>query len=77
MMHSPLYSMNTLFSQLGLANENADIKKFVEEHAPLPPELELDEAPFWTPSQAALLREALSNDADWAEVVDQLNASLR
>ena len=36
----------------------------------------LSEAAFWTPAQAAFLREEILNDADWAEVIDQLNAEL-
>jgi hypothetical protein len=31
---------------------------------------------FWTPAQAGLLREALSVDADWTDVVDRLNLAL-
>jgi hypothetical protein len=34
-------------------------------------------APFWTSSQAAFIREALSANSDWAEIVDQLKACLR
>ena len=37
----------------------------------------LADAPCWTPAQAAFLREEILEDADWAEVVDQLDARLR
>ena len=42
----------------------------------LPDSLPLADAPFWTPAQAALLREALNQDADWAEAADELAARL-
>jgi hypothetical protein len=38
--------------------------------------MRLAEAPYWTPSQATFLREALSQDAEWAVVVDQLSKAL-
>lgn len=37
----------------------------------------LEDAPFWSISQATLLREQIILDADWAEIVDQLNKDLR
>jgi len=66
-----------LFSQLGLADDPAGIAEFIRAHAPLDPAVRLEDAPFWTPAQASLLREELQEDAEWAEVVDQLNAALR
>lgn len=66
-----------LFAQLGLPSGEADIALFLRQHAPLPPEIHLSEAPFWTPTQAGLLREKKQEDADWAELVDQLDAALR
>ncbi|TBT33456.1 DUF2789 family protein, partial [Vibrio parahaemolyticus] len=35
------------------------------------------EASFWTHSQAAFLKQAIEEDADWAELVDQLDVMLR
>ncbi|MCW5637448.1 MAG: DUF2789 family protein, partial [Rubrivivax sp.] len=32
---------------------------------------------FWSPAQARFLREEVAEDADWAELVDQLNLMLR
>lgn len=55
----------------------AGIGEFLEAHAPLPADVLLADAPFWTPSQATLLREELLEDADWAEVIDRLNSALR
>lgn len=37
----------------------------------------MEEAPFWTAAQSRLLSELIWQDADWAEVADQLNAVLR
>ncbi|WP_341676742.1 DUF2789 domain-containing protein [Niveibacterium sp. SC-1] len=76
-METPLHSMANLFAQLGLPQDPAAIDAFIASHAPLPDDIALAEAKFWTPAQAALLREALRADADWAEVVDQLSVRLR
>lgn len=76
-MESSYHRFSELFAQLGLPNDPASIAAFVRRHAPLPAGTLLHEAPFWTPAQAALLREELQEDADWAEVVDQLNVALR
>lgn len=76
-MHSTAYSLNTLFAQLGLDDSDVDIDRFIRLHAPIPMHFRLWEAPCWNTGQAALLREELANDADWAEIIDQLNALLR
>jgi len=52
------------------------VDQFIASHAPLPEALPLDQAPFWTPAQAAFLREEILEDADWAPAVDSLNARL-
>jgi hypothetical protein len=39
--------------------------------------IRIEDAIFWSPSQAALLRETIQDDADWCGVVDQLNLALR
>ena len=52
------------------------IAAFIAEHRPLEEEYRLEDAPFWTESQAQLLRETIVEDADWAEVVDHLDASM-
>ena len=69
--------MTDLFSQLGLPNGDSDIKRFLEAHRPLPIEVRLADAPFWSVAQMQFLREEIDEDADWAEVVDQLNLMLR
>ena len=76
-METPIHSMNSLFKQLGLPSETAEVDAFIAFHRPLPDHCLLHEAAFWTASQAAFLAEEIEDDADWAEVVDELNARLR
>ena len=76
-MDTPLHRFHDLFAQLGLPYDEAAIQLFIATHAPLAAETSLAGAAFWTPAQALFLREALAQDADWAELVDQLNAALR
>lgn len=66
-----------LFAQLGLPSDVKDVTDFIQKNAPLHPATRLEDAPFWSPAQAALLRDELHRDADWAELVDQLNLALR
>lgn len=68
--------MPDLFRQLGLPDGEADIRRFIDSHRPLAPDTALADAPFWSESQARFLREEIGEDADWAEVVDQLNLAL-
>jgi len=75
-MEEPTHSLPALFKQLGLPSGPADIEKFVTTHSPLKPDLKLADACFWTHSQADFLRKEIHGDADWAEVVDQLNLML-
>lgn len=70
------HQMSDLFCQLGLPDEPAAIAEFIRCHRPLPAGMLLCDAPFWSDSQARFLREAIANDADWAEVVDALSAGL-
>ena len=74
-MESTFHSLENLFLQLGLDNDPASIETFISQHK-LSAEQSLESAPFWTPSQSAFISECLSEDSDWAEVVDQLNALL-
>jgi hypothetical protein len=75
-MEAPMHSINNLFAQLGLPSDQASVEHFVKTHSPLPTGVILSDAPFWTLAQASFLREELLNDADWAEVIDELNAQL-
>ncbi|PQZ85429.1 MULTISPECIES: DUF2789 domain-containing protein [Pseudomonas] len=76
-MESPVHSLQSLFKQLGLPDDPVSIDKFVAVHSPLKADLQLADAFFWTDSQKAFLREEIVEDADWAEVVDELNLMLR
>jgi Protein of unknown function (DUF2789) len=77
MMPSPHHRFHELFAQLGLPSDDNSIRSFILEHSPLQGDVKLEDAKFWTPAQAQLLSEMLVEDADWAEVVDHLNAALR
>ena len=66
-----------LFAQLGLPNDEASIQQFIRPHHPLADDLQLHDAPFWSPQQAQMLKEKIRCDDDWAIVVDQLSLALR
>lgn len=76
-MNSTYHRFTELFQQLGLPSDVESIKVFLSTHGPLDASIRLEDAPFWTASQATLLRDEILKDADWAEIVDQLNAALR
>lgn len=76
-MENPQHSLPALFKQLGLADDPISIDQFIASHSPLKPDLHLAEAFFWSESQAQFLRDEILEDADWAEVVDQLDVMLR
>jgi hypothetical protein len=72
------HDLAALFAQLGLPDSPAEIRQFILRNSPLPTTLNLSEAPFWTPSQVAFLREQWhADDGDWTMQIDQLNAQLR
>ena len=76
-MEQPVHSFTQLFAQLGLPSDAVSIGRFIASHSPLAEHLDLADAPFWTAAQAAFLREAVADDADWAEAADALSAALR
>lgn len=76
-METQVHTMSNLFDQLGLPSAPSDIQKFIAAHKHLNAEIRLCEAPFWSESQAKFLRDQIKQDADWAGVVDKLDASLR
>jgi len=75
-MESSIHTLNNLFAQLGLPSDDMAIDSFIKTHHHLPTHLSLSEAPFWSPAQATFLCEEIMKDADWAEVIDQLNVRL-
>jgi len=76
-METPIHSLTSHFDQLGLDSTDRAIEIFIENHRPLQGNIELHEANFWSRSQASFLKEEKDEDADWAEIVDQLDALLR
>lgn len=73
-MERSVHDMSGLFAQLGEASDEGAIARFIETHGPMAGGVQLHEAAFWTPAQANFLREAILDDAEWAAVVDALNA---
>ena len=76
-MEQSQHNYSELFRQLGLPSDKAYIEKFIVDHKPLEPSVKISAAPFWTESQREFLKKAIMEDADWAPMVDQLNAELR
>lgn len=76
-MNKPIHHFAELFAQLGLPNDAESIAHFLSVHTPMADSMRLPDAPYWTPAQAAFLRESLLHDSDWAVLADQLSAALR
>jgi hypothetical protein len=76
-MDKVFHGFTELFAQLGLPNDAPSIRQFIQTHSPLNSSTRLEDAPFWSHAQASLLKEKLSDDSDWAEVIDRLNLALR
>jgi len=74
-MDTSPHTLGALFKQLGLPNGRQDIDAFLGSHR-LTAGQSLADAPFWNPAQAEFLREALEDDSDWAEEVDELAVRL-
>lgn len=75
-MEPMVHELSELFAQLGEPNDPASIEDFIARNGSTVCNIELHEAPFWSPSQAEFIREALADDSDWAIVVDRLNRRL-
>ena len=65
-----------LFEQLGLDSTDAGISVFLSQHT-INANTNLIEADFWNNAQRAFLEESLKDDAQWSELVDQLDVLLR
>lgn len=76
-MESPMHTINSLFEQLGLDARDDAIAAFIAAQQAIPAPVSLHDGTMWNASQSAFLREAVADDADWAEVVDQLDVLLR
>ncbi|ABG41695.1 conserved hypothetical protein [Paraglaciecola sp. T6c] len=70
-------TMGDLFQQLGLGDQEGDVEAFIEEHKGLRQGVHIEDAEFWSKTQAEFIRNALLEDAEWAELIDQLNTRLR
>ena len=75
-MDTSRHSFKDLFMQLGIPSGESAIAAFFANHH-LPPDIPLEQAAFWSAGQAQFIHEALADDADWSELVDQLDALLR
>lgn len=69
------YNINELFAQLGLPNDDEEIDAFVREHK-IASDISIHDAPFWSDAQRAFLLEEWRKDAQWVQVIDELNACL-
>ncbi|MDP1540021.1 MAG: DUF2789 domain-containing protein [Moraxellaceae bacterium] len=76
-MDTNLHTFSELFDQLGLPSDADSIERFIEKHRPLPDDIFLVNASFWSTGQRDFLREVMVQDSDWVGLVDQLNAQLR
>ena len=52
-METRTHDLASLFDQLGLPADATGIERFLASHGPLPADMLLHEAPFWTRAQAA------------------------
>ena len=75
MLGEPEYNMNELFAQLGLECSDEAIDTFIENNQ-LAKDEKLIEAKIWTYSQRAFLQEEWEKDAQWVEVIDDLNVRM-
>ncbi|PQA81732.1 DUF2789 domain-containing protein [Limnohabitans sp. TS-CS-82] len=76
-MEQSIHRFTDLFAQLGLPSDPTSIAQFVRDKQPLSEAIRLPDAPFWTQGQSEFLSEALAQNSDWAELVDQLSLALR
>lgn len=75
-MDTSHHTLNDLFAQLGLGSDDEAIEDFLSRHH-LSGQEELSKADFWSEGQRKFLRDAIAEDANWCEVVDELDALLR
>ena len=71
------HTLSDLFAQLGLPDADDEINYFIHQHRPIPAAVSLEKATFWNNGQSQFIHEALYEDSDWAELVDQLDTRLR
>ena len=71
------HTLPCLFAQLGLENSDTEVERFLNQHRGIPSHTPLAQAHFWNGAQASFLSDAISEDSDWAEIVDTLDTMLR
>lgn len=71
------HTFTELFKQLGLPNDATSIDAFLRLRRPLAAGTRVEDAPFWSLSQRHFLKEQLTSDTDWAELIDRLSLALR
>lgn len=69
-------TLKDLFCQLGLDASDEGMDYFIYQNKGLPDDVHIEQADFWTDSQRAFIKAELEEDAQWCEVIDQLNAML-
>lgn len=74
-MDTSAHTLSTLFAQLGLDNNEQAIADFIRQHK-LTAGIAIQDAPYWNSAQASFLRESLKQDAEWCEIIDELNTLL-
>ena len=65
----------SLFAQLGLESSDQGIEQFIRSHQ-LASNVRIAEAAFWNASQKAFIEDAITEDAQWAEVIGHLDSAL-
>ncbi|MDV9033589.1 DUF2789 domain-containing protein [Pseudomonas sp. RAC1] len=75
-MDAPTHEFSEIFKQLGLDDDPVEIDRFITTHSPLDDDVKLVNAPFWSDSQRAFLKENFIADSDWIVMIDQLNEAL-
>jgi hypothetical protein len=76
-MENMNHTFTELFKQLGLPNDAMSIEAFLKLRRPLNPATRIENASFWSLSQRHFLKEQLTCDSDWAELIDLLSVALR
>lgn len=76
-MEAQVHTLCNLFAQLGLPANKLAVEDFIAAHRPLANDVALYRAPFWSEAQRNFLKEEIIGDADWAPIIDELNARLR
>jgi len=74
-MEIPNHSLSHLFDQIGLPSTDRALEKFIKSHL-LAAGMRLEDASFWNASQLQFFQEARDQDADWVELVDELDVLL-